>query len=79
VKGAITFRFDCEADEQAQAYWRAMIEASRPTTCVSVSEVVIQLDMAQAAEPTSEDIPEATIEEDEPDPSPGFPRPKGWS
>jgi hypothetical protein len=43
VKGAITFKFDCEDDAQALVYWREMIEASRPATCVAVREVVIQL------------------------------------
>lgn len=75
MRGAITFRFDCEADEQAQAYWRAMIEASRPTTCVSVSEVVIELNMAEGPGPT----PVITVEEDEPEPPGGFPRPSGWT
>ena len=41
--GAITFRFRCEAPEQAIAYWKAMIEASRPTTCVEVHDVAMQL------------------------------------
>ena len=72
MKGAITFRFDCEGDEPALAYWRAMIAASRPTTCVSVSEVVIQLDV----EPPTPVVAEV----EEPDLEPGgFPRPKGWT
>lgn len=75
MKGAITFRFDCEMDEQAQTYWRAMIEASRPTTCVSVSEVLIELDVARPAS-----VAEVTVEEDEPEePTGGFPRPSGWT
>ena len=72
MKGAITFRFDCEADEQAQVYWRAMIEASRPTTSVSVSEIVTQLSLVEDSAPA----PAAVVEE--PEPEPGFPRPKGW-
>ena len=76
MKGAITFRFDCEVDEQAQAYWRAMIEASRPITCVSVSEVVVELNVAEDA--VQAPPVEVTVEEPEPEPGPGFPRPHGW-
>ena len=74
MKGEITFRFDCEEDTQAQAYWNAMVEASRPTTCVSVSEVVIQLRNEPAPAPT----PEPAEEPEEVPPEGGFPRPKGW-
>lgn len=77
MKGAITFRFDCEADEQAQTYWRSMIEASRPTTCVSVSEIAIQLNVAEDVGPAP--TVEAAVEEDEPGPEAGFPRPRGWT
>ena len=75
MKGSITFEFDCGDADQAQTYWKGMIEASRPMTVVAVSEVVIQLrelnDPGAAAE--------VIVEEDPPEPEPGFPRPKGWT
>jgi hypothetical protein len=43
VKGAVTFRFNCDNEGQALAYWKAMVEASRPATCVDVRDIVIQL------------------------------------
>ena len=54
MKGAITFRFECEddhCDKQAQGYWKAMIEASRPTTVVKVTDVIIQLRVVEHVEP----------------------------
>lgn len=43
MKGAITFKFDCEDADQMQAFTQAAIEAVRPITVVKVTEVVIQL------------------------------------
>jgi hypothetical protein len=75
VKGSITFEFACEDADQAQTYWKGMIEASRPATVVSVSEVVIQLRELDGAGAAAE----VTVEEDPPEPESGFPRPKGWT